>query len=294
MLTPVSHASPIPRAPRVLVLSSRVARGRVGLSAAQTALEALGCEVLALPTVQMASRPGLGRVAASVTPPDALAAMVEALDADGALQGLGAVLTGYAPTADHAEVMRGAIESARAASPDVRIVCDPVIGDAGRVYLDEAAARAVRTRVAPLADILTPNAFEMAWLMEDENAAKAGDLVRLAREHPAHDIVVTSAPAMLRGHLGTLLVPRDGTPTMIEAPAAPSAPNGTGDLFAALLTGRLAKGEALDAALPKAAASVHAIALRSHRAGAEHLLIVEERDEMIRPSVTVSRRVLRG
>ena len=284
----------VPRVPRILALSSRVARGRVGLSIVEPAMQALGCDVLALPTIQLAGRPGLGRLAGAATPPETLRDMVDALAESGALRGLDAVLTGYAPSAAHVAVLVHAVEAVRAASPRARVVCDPVLGDEGRVYLDQAAAEAMSRDLAPRADLITPNAFEMGWLAGNEGIA--GDLKALraaALAHPAPTVVVTSAPALLRDHLGTLLVTEGGS-VMAEARAAPQAPNGTGDLFGALLTAHLAHGRALEEALKRAVGGVHGVTLRSHRAGAEHLLVTEEAHELVSPTQPVSLRRIGG
>ncbi len=281
------------RVPRILALSSRVARGRVGLSIIEPALATLGCETLALPTIQLASRPGLGRLAGAATPPDRLTDMIDALAGDGALAGLDAVLTGYAPSAEHVAAMARAIDLARAASPEVRVIVDPVLGDAGRVYLNAEAAAALRDRLASLADILTPNAFEMAWLMGEDGTPDLAALQRLAKAHPAPEVIVTSAPALLHGHLGTLLVGPDGA-VMAEARAAPGAPNGTGDLFGGLLAGHLARGLDIEKALVRAVGGVHGVTLRSERAGAAHLLVTEEAGELLSPTQPVSLRRLGG
>src|SRR5262245_59295781 len=82
----------------VLAISSHVARGSVGLAATVPALQWLGHEVWALPTVLLASRPGLGRLARHDLPPADLAAMLAALDADDCWRALDAVLTGYFPS----------------------------------------------------------------------------------------------------------------------------------------------------------------------------------------------------
>ena len=47
---------------KVLAISSHVVRGAVGLAATVPALQSLGHEVWALPTVLLSSRPGLGRL----------------------------------------------------------------------------------------------------------------------------------------------------------------------------------------------------------------------------------------
>lgn len=39
-------------------------------------------------------------------------------------------------------------------------VCDPVMGDNGRMYVPEELKDIYRTLIVPLADIVTPNSFE--------------------------------------------------------------------------------------------------------------------------------------
>lgn len=40
-------------------------------------------------------------------------------------------------------------------------VCDPVMGDDGKMYVPEELKDIYRTEIVPLADILTPNQFEL-------------------------------------------------------------------------------------------------------------------------------------
>src|SRR5262245_29186695 len=82
----------------VLAISSHVVRGHVGLAAKVPALHHLGHEVWALPTVLLASRPGLGRLVRRETPAADLAAMLCALESDGCWSTLDAVFTGYFPS----------------------------------------------------------------------------------------------------------------------------------------------------------------------------------------------------
>src|SRR6476646_2004196 len=149
---------------KVLAISSHVVRGHVGLDATVPALQHLGHEVWALPTVLLASRPGLGRLVKRDMPADDLAAMLAALEADGCWGSLDAVLTGYFPSPQSALVAAQAIARIKAARPDIPVLVDPVVGDAGRLYVAQATAEAVRDALLPLASITTPNLFELSWL----------------------------------------------------------------------------------------------------------------------------------
>lgn len=44
------------------------------------------------------------------------------------------------------------------------VVCDPVMGDDGIVYIPEELIPVYRDKVIPLADIITPNQTELEWV----------------------------------------------------------------------------------------------------------------------------------
>ncbi len=231
---------------KVLAISSHVARGHVGLAATVPALQHLGHEVWALPTVLLASRPGLGRIARHDLPPADFAAMLAALDADGCWEALDAVLTGYFPSPQSVTAAAEAVRRIKDAAPAIPILVDPILGDAGRLYVADATAVAIRDQLLPLATIATPNLFELTWLTGAKAAGQA-DAVGAARRLGPRTVVVTSA-VETQEKVSTLLVTaRDA----VERPSSRYAgiPNGAGDLFAGLYLGHWLNGLGLEAAL---------------------------------------------
>jgi pyridoxine kinase len=220
----------------VLAISSHVARGHVGLAATVPALQRLGHEVWALPTVLLASRPGLGSLARHDLPPPDLAAMLGALEADGCFGDLGAVLTGYFPSPVAVTVAADAVRHIKQAVPNIPVLVDPILGDGGRLYVAEATAAAIRDALMPLATIATPNLFELQWLAGVPDAGGA-DLAAVARRLGPRTVVVTSA-AETRDGVSTLAVSSTEVVerTLVRRRAIP---NGAGDLFAGLLLGHL-------------------------------------------------------
>ena len=61
------------------------------------------------------------------------------------------------------------------------------------------------------------------------------------------------------------------------------APNGAGDFTAAVFTGHLLKGAALDAALEATAASIYGVFDATHKAGSRELMLIAAQDEIIAP-----------
>jgi pyridoxine kinase len=237
----------------ILAISSHVARGSVGLAATVPALQWLGHEVWAVPTVLLASRPGLGRLARRDVPPDDLAATLAALEADGCWSALDAVLTGYFPSPQAVSVVADAVRRIRQAAADAPVLVDPIAGDAGRLYVTEATAAAIRDELLPLATIATPNLFELAWLT-GASVATSADAVAAARLLGPKAVVATSA-AETEDRISTLLVTGEGHVER-STPRHHAIPNGAGDLLAGLLLGHLLNGESLQDALDAALADL--------------------------------------
>ena len=250
---------------RVLMLSSFVAHGHVGLSAGATALQMLGHEVTQLPTVILSNHPGWPHVSGASLPVAQLRGMVQALAANGWLSGTDAVQTGYLPSADHVHLAVELVEHLRAANPAIRVVVDPVLGDRPKgLYVPDAVAVALRDNLAPRADLLTPNAFELGWLT-GRATETLDDALFAARQLAGGTrlVLLTSAP-LGTGRTGLLHSGQDVT-GLWSAALREGVPNGVGDVLAALVTAGLAPGAALG----------HLDVLIRESLGAPHLRIAE-------------------
>lgn len=266
---------------RVLAISSEVVRGHVGNTAARVALQALGHDVWALPTIVLSNHPGHGHVSGTRLDSAALAGMVEALDVNGWLGEVDAVMTGYLPSADHVEVAGQAIERVRAKRVDARVLVDPILGDHPKgLYLDQRAAEAIRDRLLPLADVATPNAFELGWLTGLPVTSQAEAATAAARlEVPM--ILVTSVPAGPQQLLNMLWTKAPSAPLGIPVARRSHVPNGTGDLLAALFLGHWLAGAKTADALGRAVAGVEAAIAASP--GADELRLIASRAAWVWP-----------
>lgn len=245
----------------VLVISSQVARGHVGLSAMVPALQQLGHEVWALPTIVLSNHPRHSHVAGSRIDPTVLLRMLDALDANGWLGTLNAVVTGYLPSTAHVAAARRIVDRLREINAAIPYLCDPVLGDddAG-VYIDVAAAREIRDHLLPLATIATPNRFELGWLT-GRQLATLPEALAAARALGPSTVVATSL-AHRPGELVTAAIGADRAFGCAVARRA-RAPHGTGDLLAGLYIGHLLGGRSAELALGLAVAGVEAALIRS-------------------------------
>jgi pyridoxine kinase len=233
---------------RILAISSQVVHGSVGLSVIVPALQALGHEVLALPTVLLSNHPGHPHVAGTRIAPDTLTAMIEALAANGWLTGVDAVLSGYLPTAEHVAFTAATVRKLRAAKPELPYLCDPVIGDWPKgIYIDERAAAAIRDQLLPLATMLTPNTFELGWLTGQDVRDCASAQVAIRSLPALLQTVATSVPAADPANLANVVVAGDYA-SVVEVAKRAGVPHGTGDLLAALICGHVLSGQSFAAA----------------------------------------------
>ena len=170
-----------------------------------------------------------------------------------------AVLTGYVGEAETGAAILDAVARVKAANPAALWCCDPVIGDVGPgVYVRTGIPEFFRDRALALADIATPNQFELEWLtgrriatLADAKAAVggiAGAAGRAACMLTSLRTAETPAAAL------DLLAAEGGAAWRVRTPLLPIAVNGAGDAIAALfLFHRLRCGSAR-VALERAAA----------------------------------------
>lgn len=283
-----SETADTPRA--VIVISSHVARGSVGNRAAVFALETLGYPVWAVPTVILPWHPGHGRATRIVPQPGEFAALMKDLENAPWLGEVAGVLSGYLGNAEQAAAVASLVAAVRARNPNALYVCDPVMGDLGGLYVSEAHAAALRDTLLPLADIATPNRYELEWIV----GAKL-DSVRAVVEAAMHvgpaNMLVTSAPAMMAGSTGNLLV----TPTaalLAEHRIIERPPNGLGDLTGAVFMARLLGGQTMEAALRSTTASVFEILARTAKRGGDELQLETDAQSLSHPMAMVHLRHL--
>jgi pyridoxine kinase len=235
--------------PAVLVISSQVAAGPVGASAAAPALLSLGVVPIVVPTILLSNHPGHGRPEGLAIPAETMKAILARVLELGLLADCTCVLTGYFANAEQVAQAADFIATLPVRIPKPYLLCDPVVGDGDELYVKQAVAEAIRDRLLPIADGLTPNAFEAGWLagMDIQNL---GDAERTARHWPDKDVIVTSIPEG-GDRLATALF-AGGKSIVLSRLRLANVPHGTGDLLSGLLAGHIARGDALDTSLPEA------------------------------------------
>jgi len=223
--------------PTALILSSYVAASRIGGVVQQLALSRLEYDPVLVPTVLFGRSPAFGGVGRPVAAGD-FEAMLAEVEADGAFEAADLVILGYFTSAAQVGVAARAVERVRAASPSVEVVADPIMGDAPKsLYVKAEVADALAAELVPVADWITPNAWELARLsgqpVDDAPSALA------AARALGRRALVTSVPVGA-GEIGALCWDGEVAELYVHRKAA-QAPNGLGDLLAAVFAAGLAE-----------------------------------------------------
>jgi pyridoxine kinase len=252
----------------ILSMQSQVAGARVGNSVAAFAMERLGVRVWQVPTTILGRRPDHGPPGGGPLPAETLASLLEGVAADGALGEIDAVLTGYLGDSEQVAVMLDIVQRVKAANANAVFMCDPVLGDEGKLFVSEGIADAVVNGLAPHADWLAPNAFELGVMTGKEIASL--DQARDAARRFGKPVLCSSIRTATG--LGNLYA-APGADWFCETPRLPRAPKGTGDLLTALFTARRVKGETPVIALEGATGATYDVIVRSLAAESEDLAL---------------------
>jgi pyridoxine kinase len=271
----------------VISIQSQVAFGHVGNSAAVFPMQMHGIDVVAVPTTLLSNRPGYPTIRGRVLEAQLVADLLQGIEERGAVDTARAILSGYLGSAEIASIVADFVTRARAKNPALLYACDPVLGDRNTgLFVRPDIPALVRDRLCPLADIITPNHFELEWLCGAE-AKTTEQVIAQARELHARGpstIVVTSAELTDTpdGQIEMLAIEAKQA-WRVRTPKLPISPNGTGDLFAALLVSARVLGNDTPAALSHAASAIYAVLETTAARATTEMRIVEAAELLVRP-----------
>lgn len=268
----------------VLSVQSRVSYGHVGNAAAVFPLQCLGIEAWALDTVVFSNHTGHGKWRGDVVAAGTVATLFEGIAELGVLPSIDAVLSGYIGTAETGAVLLDIVGRVKAANPRALFCCDPVIGDTDTgSYVREGVAEFFRDAALGVADIVTPNRFELEYLTRRAvgDLREAAQAAAALRARGPRTVLLTSL-SLMPEHL-TMLASGDEGDWAVETPRLPVELNGCGDVTAALFLGHLLQDLSLAEALSLTAASMFAVIETTVQLGRYELALIASRDELTRP-----------
>ncbi|XP_047485183.1 pyridoxal kinase-like isoform X2 [Penaeus chinensis] len=226
---------------RVLSIQSHVVSGYVGNKSACFPLQVLGFEVDTINSVQFSNHTGYKSFKGQVLDNNQLGDLIDGLK-DNSIDFYSHLLTGYIGSKSFLEKVKSVVEHLKTVNPNLIYVCDPVMGDHGKMYVPEDLLPVYRKHIVPLADIITPNQYEAELLSgrKIKNEGDAMEVMKWFHEQGAKTVVLSSTELGSENELlGLASSVINGTSTRLQIgiPRLPVNFTGTGDLFASLLLG---------------------------------------------------------
>jgi pyridoxine kinase len=282
---------------KILSIQSAVAYGHVGNSAAVFPLQRIGVEVLPVYTVNFSNHTGYGSWRGPMIDPSDVRDVITGIEDRGVFGQVDAVLSGYQGGEGIGDVIIDAVARVKAANPDAVYACDPVMGNAkSGCFVAPAIPVLLRERVVPVADIITPNQFELGFLTETEPDTLESTLasVDLARAMGPRTVLVTSVerPDREEGTIEMLAVDDAGA-WIVQTPHLPMKANGSGDVTAALFTAHYVETGSAQTALERTSSSVYDLLQATLDSGERELQLVEAQEFYAHPRMQFTARQVR-
>ncbi|WP_270365383.1 pyridoxal kinase PdxY [Microbacterium algeriense] len=282
---------------KILSIQSAVAYGHVGNSAAVFPLQRIGVEVLPVYTVNFSNHTGYGAWRGPLIAPDEVREVITGIEERGVFGQIDAILSGYQGGEGIGDVIIDAVARVKAANPDAVYACDPVMGNAkSGCFVAPAIPVLLRERVVPVADIITPNQFELGFLTDSEPDTLESTLasVDLAHAMGPRTVLVTSVerPDREEGTIEMLAADEQGA-WLVQTPHLPMKANGSGDVTAALFTAHYVETGSAKVALERTASSVYDLLKATLESGERELQLVEAQEFYAHPRMQFTARQVR-
>ncbi|XP_058121088.1 pyridoxal kinase [Anopheles ziemanni] len=296
---------------RVLSIQSHVVHGHVGNKSAVFPMQVLGFEVDPINSVQFSNHTGYKQgFKGQVLNEKELAEVYSGL-VDNDLHKLYThLLTGYVGNPTFLREIANILKSLRAVNEKLVYVCDPVMGDDGIMYVPKELLPIYRDEIVPLADIITPNQYEVELLTGKQIKSETDiwEAVQWFHEKGVETVAISSSELGSKETLLAFVSKRVASGTERFRLAIPKQGNniirftGTGDLFASLfLAHSTLTNYDMGATLERVIASLQAVITKTLHYIPDEVLqgkvavtsqqrelkLVQSKDEIEHPKITL-------
>ncbi|OWO38151.1 pyridoxamine kinase [Corynebacterium diphtheriae bv. gravis] len=271
----------------ILSIQSHVSYGHVGNSAAVFPLQRIGHEVWPVHTVNFSNHTGYGQWGGELIPAAQVRNVIDGMEQRGAFERIDAILSGYQGGSDIADVIVDAVARIKEANPQAVYACDPVIGNAkSGCFVSDLIPPLLRDKVVPVADIITPNQFELEYLtgVPAHDTTSTLEAIAAAQEMGPDTVLVTSVrrPETPADAIEMIAANEQGA-WLVRTPFIDFKRNGSGDVTAALFTGHYIRERNAADALARTASSVFDLIETTFTADSRELLIIESQEAIAHP-----------
>lgn len=240
----------------IMSIQSLVSTGFVGNNMATFAIQSFGIDVIMLPTVLFSTHADQNEYYGEAISPNLFAALLQGIKVSEAYQHTHIAQSGYINSMELIDLASGFLSEWKEEHNQATYIYDPVFGDTrtNGLYIDENVVEHSVSKLLPLADIFTPNHFELEYVLgaKIDSETKLKHLLVENVQWAKCKTILTSAELsdVNTKEVETILIDK-GQLTRFVSEKIPIEVVGTGDLFNACLSAFLAQGYKVEQAIPE-------------------------------------------
>lgn len=241
----------------IISIQSLVSAGYVGNSVAGLAIQLHSFNPIILPTVMLSSHAEQNIYYGDVVSPDLFKKLVRGITEVGFLERTAFSVSGYINTSELIDLTADFISDWKVRNTTATYIYDPVLGDtrANGLYIPENIARHSIAKLLPICDILTPNQFELEFIV-GQKISSLEELLTVVDNHAvlrSKTLVLTSAVLEDTAEEQIeVVVVKNGIARRFSSKNIHIEVVGTGDLFTAIMSSQLALGREIGDAIQNA------------------------------------------
>lgn len=264
---------------QVVSIQSQVVYGSAGNSAVLFPMQRAGVSVAAVPTTILSNTPHYPTTYGNVLDAKWLSGLLQGVEDREIVGDHTVILSGYLGSVENAEVVLRFVERMRDRHPDIRYICDPVMGDDDyRTYVPETLVDFFRDHLVPLATMTTPNQYELELLARRSarTCLELQEAGQILRSRGTKGIIATGCVLneTETDHVESILI-ENSSLVRVSTRRLPIRPTGTGDLFTAGVVMSLLKGEDLSQACENATENVYRVLLKTLECSSREMEIIK-------------------
>lgn len=270
----------------ILTIQSHVVYGHAGNAAAAFPLQRLGHKTSILNLLQFSNHTGYGKWGGKAICVEELEEVLAGLNDVGVYEELDCIITGYLGSQEQVYALAKFIKAVKAVNPNVFYCCDPVIGDEHTgMYVKQEVADVINDELVSIADLITPNRYELAKLTKSD-INSVDDILELNKTFLTRGTrVLATSSVFEEAKTGMLFQEKENEYLTIEMPLFDInyTVRGTGDVVAAVFMGNYFLTNDFKEAMQKTANTMHGIVKYTSEYDLPELAIIQNQELIVTP-----------
>lgn len=275
--------------PKVLSIQSHVVYGYAGNKAAVFPMQKLGIEVSPIYTVQLSNHTQYESFNGSFFGAQDIQNVIDGMISNDFLAKQDAILSGYIGNLDIAKVIASTVKKLKKDNTNSLYCCDPVFGDkydeevSGHIFASQDHPNIFLEHLLPLADIITPNLFELS-ILSDTKIQNYSDIVKACtklteKTGNTNQIIIVTSVSFDKDKTG-IAIYQKGNFSYMESPKYKVKPkvSGSGDITAAMFLSYLLKGRDLEDSLQAVTKCLDGIFKTTHKLDTDELALIQAQE----------------